>query len=85
MSWLASIEESRLQEMFHSLANELIEKDLLDNPRELTIDQRAELGLALTIKWQEENPSDLEEKLVSAHGTIKDQSDYSSWKAAKGA
>lgn len=85
MNWLNSIEQSRIEEMFHKLAIELIEKDVLDNPRELTSEERAELGMALTVKWQNEIAGDLEEKLVTAYGTIKDNLDYSNWKADKGA
>lgn len=83
MNWLRSIDESRLNEMFHRLANELIEKELLDNPQELTSEQRAEIGLKLTVAWQEANADDMELKLVEKYGTVKDNLDYSKWKESK--
>ena len=85
MNWLRSIEESRLNDMFHRLANELIEKELLDNPQEFSSpEERAELGLKLTLKWQEENSEDMESKLVEKYGTIKDNVEYTEWKARRG-
>ena len=85
MNWLRSIEESRLNDMFHKLANELIEKELLDNPQEFSSsEERAELGLKLTLKWQEENSDDMESKLVEKYGTIKDNVEYTEWKSTRG-
>jgi hypothetical protein len=80
MNWLRTIEEDRLVAMFEKLASELKEKELADNPRELTAEENNELGVSLTTKWQNENADGMEEKLVELYGTEKDKLDYANWK-----
>lgn len=80
MGWFKNIDESRVDSMFQKLANELKDKELKDSTKEFSSDELNELGLKLTTQWQEENKEDLEEKLVSLHGTDEDKAEYQAWK-----
>ena len=68
--WIHGITEDEKSLLWASLAADLISEDLKNNPRELSEQEAQDLGLQLTLKYQEEKGLDYDfSELVVKYGT----------------
>lgn len=68
--WIDGITEDERGLLWAELASDLISEDLKNNPRKLSEQEGQELGLQLTLKYQEEKGLDYDySELVVKYGT----------------
>ena len=68
--WIHTVDQDELKLLWSSLAQDLIAEELKDNPKDLTTEELQELGLKLTLKYQEDKGLDYDfSELVVKYGT----------------
>lgn len=69
-NWIDTVSAEDLKHLWSSLGADLITQDLASNPRELSDEEYQSLGLALTVKYQEEKGDGYDHsELVVKYGT----------------
>jgi len=78
--WINTITEEEQRLLWGSLGADLIAEDLEKNPRELSPEEAQDLGLALTVKYQEDKGLDYDfSELVDKYGTTQMKESYKAY------